>query len=167
MKPLFLVVGVGPATGATFCRLIAERYHVVMVARSTRVTEALVSDLPEAIAYTCDVADREAWQTTLGTIRETHGVPTRILVNTESAAWGAYNELSLGQLATSFDVNVVSLLQLVQVLFPTPGEIPADTRLMVSSSPAAYTPPARFLGLAPSRVAQRVLAERQDQSLLV
>ena len=29
----------------------------------------------------------------------------------------------------------------------------------ISSSPAAYTPPPRFLGLAPSRVAQRVLAE--------
>ena len=30
---------------------------------------------------------------------------------------------------------------------------------MISSSPAAYDPPANFLGLAPSRVAQRVLAE--------
>ena len=36
---------------------------------------------------------------------------------------------------------------------------------MISSSPAAYTPPARFLGLAPSRVAQRVLAELLHENL--
>ena len=36
---------------------------------------------------------------------------------------------------------------------------------MISSSPAAYNPPARFLGLAPSRVAQRVLVELLAENL--
>jgi NAD(P)-dependent dehydrogenase (short-subunit alcohol dehydrogenase family) len=86
-------------------------------------------------------------------------------MNTESAVWGAYSELPLDRFAQSFDVNVVSLLQLVQTLFPKQDDIPADTRLVVSSSPAAYEPAPVFMGLAPSRVAQRVLAELLNESL--
>ena len=98
-------------------------------------------------------------------IREAHGVPSRIVYNTECAAWGSYDELSLDQLDLSFDVNAVGLLQLVQVLFPSPEEIPHDSRIVVSSSPAAYDPPPHFLGLAPSRVAQRALAELLNANL--
>jgi len=53
----------------------------------------------------------------------------------------------------------------VQTLFPNKEKIPAGTRIMISSSPAAYHPPARFLGLAPSRVAQRVMAELLHENL--
>ena len=51
------------------------------------------------------------------------------------------------------------------MLFPDKAAIAADTRVLVSSSPAAYTPPAHFLGLAPSRVAQRVMAELLQENL--
>ena len=98
-------------------------------------------------------------------IRDEFGLPKRILINTEAAAWGEYNALSLDQLDNSFDVNAISLLQLVQTLFPNKEKIPAGTRIMISSSPAAYNPPARFLGLAPSRVAQRVMAELLHENL--
>jgi len=73
--------------------------------------------------------------------------------------------LSLDQLDNSFDVNAIRLLQLVQTLFPNKDGIPAGTRIMISSSPAAYHPPARFLGVAPSRVAQRVMAELLHENL--
>ena len=111
------------------------------------------------------MSDRRAWSETLEYIRDALGLPRRILVNTESAAWGEYNELSLDGMAASFDVNVIGLLQLVQTLFPRREAIPPDTRIMISSSPAAYHPPARFLGLAPGRVAQRVLAELLNEHL--
>lgn len=158
-RQVALLVGVGQATGQAVCRQWAERYELILVARSTTLISRLASELPHAHAVVCDVADRTAWRTTLETIRRDYGTIKRILVNTESAAWGNYNELSLDQLSNSFDVNVISLLQLVQCLFPTPEAIEPDTRIMISSSPAAYRPPPRFLGLAPSRVAQRVMAE--------
>ncbi len=164
-RDVALIIGVGEATGQSVCRALADRYTLVMVARSKDLIHKLANDLPDAHALPCDVADREAWSAALNLIRDRFGTPARILVNTEAAAWGAYHELSLEQLSFSFDVNVVSLLQLVQTLFPDPTAIPPDTRIMVSSSPAAYTPPASFLGLAPSRVAQRVLAELLDANL--
>lgn len=164
-KDIALVVGVGQATGQSLCRLWAEQYKLLLVARSADFITALAEELPDAQALVCDVSDRAAWARTLGHIRDHIGLPKRILVNTESAAWGDYHELSLDALDTSFDVNAISLLQLVQTLFPTEADIVPDTRIMISSSPAAYDPPPRFLGLAPSRVAQRVLAELLDANL--
>ncbi len=160
-----LIVGVGRATGQAVCRQWCDRYKLILIARSTEFITALADELPDAHALPCDVADRAAWGATLRRIREEFGLPKRILINTEAAAWGNYNALSLEQLDNSFDVNAISLLQLVQTLFPDKNGIPAGTRIMISSSPAAYHPPAQFLGLAPSRVAQRVLAELLHENL--
>ncbi len=164
-RELALIVGVGEATGQALSTAWAERYELVLVARTASFIQQLADSLPHAHAFACDVSDRTAWAATLQQIKTTLGTPTRVLINTESAAWGKYNELSLEQLSMSFDVNVISLLQLVQCLFPDEADIAADTRIMISSSPAAYTPPPHFLGLAPSRVAQRVLAELLQANL--
>ena len=165
-REVALVVGVGRATGQAVCRLWADRYTLILVARSKAFITALANELPDAHALPCDVGDRDGWGATLRRIRDEFGPPRRILINTEAAAWGEYDALSLDQLDRSFDVNAISLLQLVQVLFPKKEAIPAGTRVMISSSPAAYRPPARFLGLAPSRVAQRVIAELLHENLV-
>jgi len=164
-RQVALVVGVGRATGQAVCRRWADRYKLILIARSKEFITALASELPDAHALACDVGDRDAWGVALRRIRDEIGLPTRILINTEAAAWGEYDALSLDQLDRSFDINAISLLQLVQTLFPKKEAIPADTRIMISSSPAAYRPPARFLGLAPSRVAQRVMAELLHENL--
>jgi NAD(P)-dependent dehydrogenase (short-subunit alcohol dehydrogenase family) len=165
-RDVALVVGVGQATGQAVCRQWSDRYRLILVARSKEFITKLADELPDARALPCDVADRDAWGATLHRIRDEFGQPKRILINTEAALWGEYNALSLDQLDRSFDVNVISLLQLVQVLFPNKEEIHAGTRIMISSSPAAYHPPAQFLGLAPSRVAQRVMAELLHENLV-
>lgn len=164
-NPIMLVVGVGAATGQSFCRLLKDQYTLVMVARSSELISTLAKELGNAFAYSCDISDRGAWANTLQKIVSEVGLPERILINTESATWGEYNELPLERFALSFDVNAVSLLQTVQMLFPEKTEIPAGTKIMLSSSPAAYHPPASFLGLAPSRVAQRVMAELLNENL--
>ncbi len=164
-KPILLVIGVGPATGRTLCRHVADQYRLVLVARSRNIIDPLVAELPDAIAYIGDVGEREDWPKVLEQIVSEVGLPSRVLVNTESAAWGEYHQLSLDKLATSFDVNATGLLQTVQTLFPDSDNIPSDTRFMISSSPAAYNPPSQMLGLAPSRVAQRVIAELLNEIL--
>ena len=164
-KSTALIIGVGAATGAAVCRALADRYRLLMVARSGAVISELAHALPDAHAFMCDVANEIAWQQTLEKIVADYGIPDKILLNTEKAAWGPYNELSRADLRTSFDVNVISLLHLVQTLFPISTEIKAGTRILISSSPAAYAAPASFLGLAPSRVAQRSLAELLNSNL--
>jgi NADP-dependent 3-hydroxy acid dehydrogenase YdfG len=130
-RELALVVGVGRATGQAVCRRWSDRYKLILVARSKEFITALAQELPDAHALPCDVANRDAWGATLRRIRDEFGIPKRILINTEAAAWGTYNTLSLDQLDNSFDVNAISLLQLVQLLFPNEDEIPAGTRITI------------------------------------
>lgn len=160
-----MIVGAGPATGSALCQRLAGKYRLILVARSNDRIRALEDKLPDTHGFVCDVSNIVAWQDTLDEIRSTFGSPRRILINTESASWGEYSDLPLDKFSESFRVNAVAFLQLVQTLFPTKSEIGEDHRIVLSSSPAAYDPPAHFLGLAPSRVAQRVMAELMDEAL--
>ena len=58
MKPVCVVVGVGPGNGAAFARRFAsEGYAVALLARTAELTGKLASSLPDARAYACDVTD--------------------------------------------------------------------------------------------------------------
>jgi len=167
-KPLALIVGVGNATGKAVCTELASHYRLAMVARSTNVIGSLATTLEQAGAYPCDVTNRDAWVSTLKTIVAEMGLPDYILVNTEGGGWGEYMQIDVADFSNSFDVNVVSLLLLIQALFPD-GVAEASTRsncrIVISSSPAAYLSIPLFLGIAPSRAAQRVLAETLDEAM--
>lgn len=163
-KPIALIVGVGAATGTSVCTLLAANYRLAMVARSRTIIESLAKNLSEARAYQCDVTDREAWVSTLSTIQAELGQPHYILINTEGGGWGDYTQISVNDFSNSFAVNVVSLLTLMQTLFPNKKNH-HPCRIVVSSSPAAYVSHPLFLGIAPSRAAQRVLAETLDAAI--
>ena len=93
------------------------------------------------------------------------GLPEYILINTEGGGWGDYSEIAISDFSNSFEVNVVSLLILIQILFPVDNNQTQSghkCRIIISSSPAAYLSAPIFLGIAPSRAGQRVLAETLD-----
>jgi NADP-dependent 3-hydroxy acid dehydrogenase YdfG len=86
------------------------------------------------------------------------------LINTEGGGWGDYTKIDATDFSNSFEVNVVSLLTLIQTLFPDSARQP-PCRIVINSSPAAYVSHPLFLGIAPSRAAQRVLAETLDAAM--
>jgi NADP-dependent 3-hydroxy acid dehydrogenase YdfG len=163
-KPLALIVGVGGATGNAVCTELAANYRLAMVARSSTVINSVAEKFSHAIAYPCDVTNRETWISTLNTIKSEMGQPNDILINIEGGGWGDYRQISVTDFSNSFEVNVVSLLTLVQTLFPI-NTNPAHCRIVINSSPAAYLSNPLFLGIAPSRAAQRVLAETLDAAM--
>jgi len=163
-KPLALIVGVGSATGSAVCAALAADYRLAMVARSAPVIESLAREFGGAVAYPCDVTDRESWISTLARIIDDMGQPDYVLINTEGGGWGDYTQIDATDFSNSFDVNVVSLFTLVQTLFPDSANQP-PCRIVINSSPAAYVSHPRFLGIAPSRAAQRVLAETLDAAM--
>jgi NADP-dependent 3-hydroxy acid dehydrogenase YdfG len=60
-KPLALVTGVGPGTGAAIARRFSEGgYRVAMLACDADRLSTLEADIPDAIAMSCDVTDRAA-----------------------------------------------------------------------------------------------------------
>ena len=61
IKPLALVTGVGPGTGASVARRFAEGgYRVAMLARNAERLAALEKEIPDSIAIACDVTDAAA-----------------------------------------------------------------------------------------------------------
>ena len=60
-KPLALVTGVGPGTGAAVSRRFADGgYRVAMLARDANRLASLQEEIPDSIAVPCDVADPAA-----------------------------------------------------------------------------------------------------------
>ena len=61
MKPLAIVTGVGPGTGAAVARRFAEGgYRVAMLARNADRLTVLENQIPDSIAVPCDVGDAGA-----------------------------------------------------------------------------------------------------------
>ena len=61
MKPLALITGVGPGTGASMARRFAAAgYRTALLARDAARLNALAAELPDARALPCDVTDPEA-----------------------------------------------------------------------------------------------------------
>src|SRR3546814_8870925 len=61
LKPLAIITGVGPGTGAALARRFhAGGYRVAMLARDASRLGALAEELPGSIAIGCDVGDPAA-----------------------------------------------------------------------------------------------------------
>ena len=57
-KPIAIVTGVGPGTGAAIVkRFAAGGFRIIALARSTELIKSLAQELPDVHAVTCDVSD--------------------------------------------------------------------------------------------------------------
>ncbi|MFT4676475.1 MAG: NADP-dependent 3-hydroxy acid dehydrogenase YdfG [Patiriisocius sp.] len=97
-KPLALIVGVGGATGNAVSTELAANYRLAMVARSSTVINSLAEKFSHAIAYPCDVTNRQTWISTLNTIKSEMGKPNDILINIEGGDWGDYRQIAVTDL---------------------------------------------------------------------
>ncbi len=157
-RPVCVIVGVGPGTGAALVRRFASEYRVAMIARSVERLEALAAEVEGAVAYPCDVGDGEAFVETLRRIGEELGAPSVAVHNPVVGARGRYDELDPAILAESLATNAMSLLHLAQELVPRMVEA-GEGMLLCTGSTGAYEGSVPMTGYAPSRAAQRVLAE--------
>lgn len=157
-RPVCVIVGVGPGTGAALVRRFASEYRVAMIARSADRLEALAAEVDGASAYPCDVGDAEAFVATLGRIGDELGAPSVAIHNPVVGARGTYDQLDPAVLAESLSTNAMSLLYLAQQLVPAMVEAGAGV-LLCTGSTGAYEGSVPMTGYAPSRAAQRVLAE--------
>lgn len=159
MKPLAIVTGVGPGTGAAIARrFTAGGYRVAMLARNAERLEALAAELDGSIAAPCDVADAAALAATLDALVAEHGVPGVVVHNAVGAAFGNFERIEPAALEASFQVNVMALLHLARRLAPAMAEAGGGA-LIVTGNTAAFRGKANFAGFAPTKAAQRILAE--------
>ncbi len=160
-----VVTGVGPGTGAALVRrFAAEGYRVAMLARDAARLEALAAEIPGTAAFPVDVGDLDALRAVLRRVRAQVGVPSVLLHNAVAGGFGSYESVKPEDLEQRFRVNVTSLLVLAQEL--APGMIAAGRgAIVVTGNTSAWRGKAGFAGFAPTKAAQRILAESLARSL--
>jgi NADP-dependent 3-hydroxy acid dehydrogenase YdfG len=154
-KPLALVTGVGPGTGAAIARRFAEGgYRVAMLARNAERLAELEAEIPSSIAVPCDVADQAALERAL----EVVGRPQIVVHNAVGGAFGTFQEIDAATLQRNFDVNTMALFHLARLTAPAMIEA-GNGAIVVTGNTSAQRGRAKFAGFAPTKAAQRILAE--------
>lgn len=160
-KPLALVTGVGPGTGAAIARRFAESgYRVAMLARDAERLARLEQEIPDSIAVPCDVADPEE----LARVIQQVGNPDVVIHNAVGGAFGTFTEVDAETLQRNFEINAMALFHLARLT--TPAMIEAGKgALIVTGNTSALRGKAAFAGFAPTKAAQRILAESLAREL--
>ena len=154
-----LVTGVGPGTGSAIVRRFAGAgYQVAMLARNTERLAALESGIPGACAWPCDVSDTGALADTVAGITARHGVPSVVVHNAVGGAWGNFLDVDPADLERNFRVNTMALLHLARMTLPAMFEAGSGA-LVCTGNTAAHRGRGRYAAFAPSKAAQRILAE--------
>jgi NADP-dependent 3-hydroxy acid dehydrogenase YdfG len=160
-KPLALVTGVGPGTGAAVARRFAAGgYRVAMLARDAERLASLEQQIADSIALPCDVGDAAA----LARAVAQAGEPTVVVHNAVGGAFGTFEQVEPQTLQRNFEVNTMALFHLARLT--TPAMVKAGRgALIVTGNTAAQRGRAAFAGFAPTKAAQRILAESLARDL--
>ena len=154
-----LITGVGPGTGTALVRRFASGgYRVAMLARSADRLAALEAELPGSRAFACDVSDAGTLAGVLDEVRTRLGHPKVVIHNAVAGSFGTFLDVDPAVLERNFQVNVLSLLHLARNLLP---DMIARGRgaLVVTGNTSALRGKPTFAGFAPTKAAQRILAE--------
>ena len=161
VKPLALVTGVGPGTGSALVRRFAEGgYRVAMLARDAGRLEALAKEVPDSIALPCDVTDADALARTIARV----GAPKVVVHNAVGGAFGTFEQVEAETLATNFEINTMALFHLARLTAPAMVAA-GEGAIIVTGNTSAQRGRAAFAGFAPTKAAQRILAESLARDL--
>src|SRR6201997_4370836 len=158
MKPLAIITGVGPGTGAAMARRFHDGgYRVAMIARNAVRLEEIEKQLPDSFAGPGDVAHTESLLAALDGIAERAGAPRVVIHNAVGGAFGSFLDIKPDILERNFQVNVMALLHLAR--WAAPKMTFDGGALICTGNTSALRGKANFAGFAPTKAAQRILAE--------
>jgi short-subunit dehydrogenase len=160
-----VITGVGPGTGSALARRFAKGgYRVALIARNEDRLRDLEAELQGSKGYRCDVADPKQVEGVLDEIERDLGQPSILIHNAVGGAFGSFLEIDPEVLNRNFQVNTMALLYLARRLAPAMVQAGRGTILVTGNTSAQRGMP-RFAGFAPTKAAQRILAEAMAREL--
>jgi NAD(P)-dependent dehydrogenase (short-subunit alcohol dehydrogenase family) len=164
-EPVCVISGVGPGTGTALVRRFAAGgYRVAMLARNAERLADLADQVPAAKAYVCDVSDQSQVDAAMALVEREIGPPTVLIHNAVGGGWGTFMEIDPAMLNRNFQVNTMGLLYLAQRVAPVMVCAGVGT-IIVTGNTSAQRGRANFAGFAPTKAAQRILAEAMARDL--
>jgi NAD(P)-dependent dehydrogenase (short-subunit alcohol dehydrogenase family) len=163
--PVCLISGVGPGTGSALARRFAEGgYRVALLARSEERLAALEKQLPNATGYRCDVSDPAQVEAAASAVERDLGNPGVVVHNAVGGAFGTFQKIEPAILNRNFQVNTMGLLYLARRF--SPAMVGAGQgAIVVTGNTSALRGKPGFAGFAPTKAAQRILAEAMARDL--
>lgn len=164
-KPVCIIAGVGPGTGTALARRFAEgRYHVALLARSEDRLTTLGNELSSASAHVCDVTNEGQVNDIVASILLEFGPPAVAIHNAVGGAFGNFLKIDPSSIEAGFKVNAMGLLYLARAVAPTMIEVQKGT-IIVTGNTAAFRGIPSYAAFAPTKAAQRILAESMAREL--
>ena len=164
-QPVCLITGVGDGTGASCARRFAAGgYRVAMLARKEERLRALEAELDGAKGFICDVSDLDALRATMNQASDDLGAPSVAIHNAVAGAFKTVLEADPIEFEHLFRVNATALMCLAQAV--APAMVAAGRgAIIVTGNTAAHRGRAAFSMFAPTKAAQRILAEAMARDL--
>ena len=160
-----LITGVGPGTGSALARRFAAGgYRVAMLARNRERLAALEREIPGARGFACDVADADAIATAVAAVQRDLGHPSVLVHNAVGGTFGTFLGIDPADLERNFQVNTMALLHLARALVPAMLQAGRGV-ILVTGNTSALRGKASFAGFAPTKAAQRILAQAMARDL--
>ena len=164
-NPVTLISGVGPGTGAALARRFAAGGHrVAMLARDRERLAALEREIAGSRGIACDVTDAAQIEAAVATVERELGAPSVLIHNAVGGAFANFLDVDPAVLEHNFRVNVMGLLHLARRV--APAMVAAGSGAIVATgNTSALRGKADFAGFAPTKAAQRILAESMARHL--
>jgi NAD(P)-dependent dehydrogenase (short-subunit alcohol dehydrogenase family) len=163
--PICLISGVGPGTGSALARRFADGgYRVALLARNEARLAVLEKELGNARAYKCDVSDPAQVEVAAAAVERDLGKPNVVVHNAVGGGWGTFLDIDPALLNRNFQVNVMGLLYLARRFAPAMIEA-GQGAIVTTGNTSALRGRANFAGFAPTKAAQRILAESMARDL--
>lgn len=160
-----IVSGVGPGTGAALSRRFAAGgYRVAMLARNEDRLRELEKEIGGAVGYPCDVGAEAAVNAVVGKIESDLGAVSVLIHNAVSGSFGTFLDIDPAVLEQNFRVNTMSLLYLARAVAPSMIEAGRGAIIVTGNTSALRGKPT-FAGFAPTKAAQRILAQSMARTL--
>ena len=165
-----LIAGVGPGTGTESTKIFSDNgYKVIMLARNIDFIKNLENKIPNSFAYECDVSDMKNIKNTCDQVISEIGNPNIFIHNAVAGvADGGLAGSFLGdnpeRLDRNFNVNTKSLLYFARALAPNMIKNKSGSIIVTGNTSALRGKP-DFIYFAPTKAAQRILAQSLAREL--
>ena len=141
---------------------LAER--LAIIDRAQKNITDLAGQVPSAKAYVCDVSDQSQVNTTMALVEHEMGAPSVLIHNAVGGAWGTFTAIDPAVLNRNFQINTMGLLYLARRV--APAKVTASQgAIVVTGNTSAQRGRPNFAGFAPTKAAQRILAEAMARDL--
>ena len=169
-EKICLIAGVGPGTGSECAKKFSDNgYKVILLARSKGFIDNLEKKTPNCFAYTCDVSNMNEIQDVCSKVILEVGNPDIFIHNAvagvaDGGLAGSFLSDNPERLDRNFNVNTKSLLYFSRALAPAMIENKSGSIIVTGNTSALRGKP-DFIYFAPTKAAQRILAQSLAREL--